>query len=212
MKNNLIGFFISLILHSILLIFFIQFNTPAQLTAAQNEKLSHISLNDFMPKLEPKHENLPEEHEIVKEQIVEKIVPKKPKQKPKIPQKINKTEQITKQDQNATTSEQTPTQPTSQAPTQDKNQDEIFAKIGQLIAQYAIKRYPNDAKKRRQQGLSIIQFSYKKNGIVDDIKVISGKYDSLNNAVIKAIEKTKHKFPKINADVVFEVPVRFELK
>ena len=42
MKNNLIGFFISLILHSILLIFFIQFNTPAPLTAAQNEKLSHI--------------------------------------------------------------------------------------------------------------------------------------------------------------------------
>lgn len=212
MKNNLIGFFISLILHSILLIFFIQFNTPAPLTAAQNEKLSHISLNDFMPKLEPKHENLPEENEIVKEQIVEKIVPKKPKQKPKIPQKINKTEQITKQDQNATPSEQTPTQPTSQAPTKDKNQDEIFAKIGQLIAQYAIKRYPNDAKKRRQQGLSIIQFSYKKNGIVDNIKVISGKYDSLNNAVIKAIEKTKHKFPKINTDVVFEVPVRFELK
>ena len=212
MKNNLIGFFISLILHFSVILLFLEFNTPMPLKAAQNEKLNHISLNDFVPKLEPKNEALPEENEIVKEQIVEKIVPKKPKQKPKIPQKINKTEQITKQDQNATPSEQTPTQPTSQAPTKDKNQDEIFAKIGQLIAQYAIKRYPNDAKKRRQQGLSVVQFTYKENGSVENIKVISGEYESLNNAVIKAIQSTKHKFPRINGSVTFKVPVKFTLK
>lgn len=211
MKNNLIGFFISLILHFSVILLFLEFNTPMPLKAAQNEKLNHISLNDFVPKLEPKNEVLPEENEIVKEQIVEKIVPKKPRQKPKISQ-TNKPEQKKEEQKEQNASKQTSSNLASIAAINDKNQDEIFAKIGQLIAQYAIKRYPNDAKKRRQQGISVVQFTYKENGSVENIKVISGEYDSLNNAVIKAIQNTKHKFPRINNSVTFKVPVKFTLK
>lgn len=212
MKNNLIGFFISLILHSSIILLFLEFNTPAPLKAAQNEKLNHISLNDFMPKLEPKNEIIQEENEIVKEQIVEKIVPKKPKQKPKISQAKKPEQEQKEQEQEQNASKQAPSNLANIAPTNDENQDEIFAKIGQLIAQYAIKRYPNDAKKRHQQGLSVVQFTYKENGSVENIQVISGEYESLNNAVIKAIQSTKHKFPRINGSVTFKVPVKFTLK
>lgn len=88
----------------------------------------------------------------------------------------------------------------------------IAAQIQAIIAKEAKKNYPEKAKRLRQRGTSVISFTYSPDGSVTNIKVKkSSKHQILDDTVIRAINKVKHKFPKISARTTFDVPVKFTL-
>lgn len=88
----------------------------------------------------------------------------------------------------------------------------IAAQIQAIIAKEAKKNYPIRAKRLRQRGISTISFTYDTDGSVTNIKVKkSSGHKILDDTVIQAINKVKHKFPKISAKTTFDVPVKFTL-
>ena len=80
------------------------------------------------------------------------------------------------------------------------------------------KRYPTIAKRRAYQGLVTVRFSINNEGVLLDHEIIhASQYKSLNNAVIKMLEKATP-MPAIPAELQtsegyyeYEIPVRFEL-
>ena len=88
----------------------------------------------------------------------------------------------------------------------------IAAQIQAIIAKEAKKNYPLRAKRLRQRGTSTISFTYSPDGSVTNLKVKkSSGHKILDDTVIQAINKVKHKFPKISAKTTFDVPVKFTL-
>lgn len=88
----------------------------------------------------------------------------------------------------------------------------IAAQIQAIIAKEAKKNYPVRAKRLRQRGTSTISFTYSPDGSVTNLKVKkSSGHKILDDTVIQAINKVKHKFPKISAKTTFDVPVKFTL-
>lgn len=92
------------------------------------------------------------------------------------------------------------------------NSIDVGAQIQAIIAKYAKKHYPNDAKRRRQTGIVSIAFAYKTNRAVENLEITkSSGYTSLDNAVLNAIEKTKSKFPDTPKDENFKISIKFIL-
>ncbi|MDA3057065.1 energy transducer TonB [Campylobacter sp. VBCF_05 NA6] len=91
--------------------------------------------------------------------------------------------------------------------------DNIGGMIQKIIAAYAQKNYPKSAKMRKQTGMVKAEFSYLPGGAVQGAKITaSSGVEALDEAVLKAIERTKSKFPPTTSARTFVVNVRFVLK
>lgn len=87
----------------------------------------------------------------------------------------------------------------------------IGAEIRSIIASYAKKNYPKKAKMARITGITTIKFVYNPDGSVTSLEVLQGSHQTLDEATLKAVEKTKHKFPKIAKSTTFTLPIQFTL-
>ncbi|MBP3225203.1 MAG: energy transducer TonB, partial [Campylobacter sp.] len=91
--------------------------------------------------------------------------------------------------------------------------DNIGGKIQKIIAAYAQKNYPKSAKMRRQTGVVKAEFKYLPGGVVQGARIVSSSgVEALDEAVLRAIERTKSKFPPTTILQTFTVNVRFVLK
>ena len=164
--------------------------------------------------------------EIIEEPVIEPIPQPKPKPKPKPKKKPTEKEKVKNETQTqkimANTATATDTglagkNASSQGASVKTSQgsakkDNVFAKIQQIISNYAKKHYPNQAKRRHQQGKVSIKFTYHQNGDVTGLKVTSSSnVASLDEAAIKAIQKTKKHFPKIDETYEISTTINFEI-
>ncbi|MDA3061779.1 MULTISPECIES: energy transducer TonB [unclassified Campylobacter] len=91
--------------------------------------------------------------------------------------------------------------------------DNIGGVIQKIIAAYAQKSYPKSAKMRRQTGVVKAEFQYLPGGVVQGARIVSSSgVEALDEAVLRAIERTKSKFPPTTSARTFVVNVRFVLK
>ncbi|MDA3078856.1 MULTISPECIES: energy transducer TonB [unclassified Campylobacter] len=240
MKNNIIGFSISLLLHIALFVaFFANFKNNFE---TKQESVS-ITLNNFI--LEENAGQNSDANEIKKEEVVEQeiiqeekveeakeeIVEEKPQEiveekpavvvkKPKKTKKIDKVApKVVKNDavkeNDGIAGKNASAIGNSQMAVSTNSQDEnILAKIRQIIASYAKEHYPTNAKKRRQQGIVSVEFTYHKNGSVSGLKIVKSSNSSyLDEGALKVIEKTKSRFPKLSdkESMTIKVPIEFKL-
>lgn len=240
MKDNFIGFSISLIVHiAIFLAFILNFkndfdtkqesvsitlnNFIIEENAGQNSDANEVKQEKVVEqevineeKVEEQKEEIVEEkpQEIVEEKpapVVEK--PKKTKKEKKVAPKVVKNDATAKNDGIAgkNASAVGNSQMAISANSLDEN---ILAKIRKIISDYAQKHYPPNAKKRKEQGIVGIEFSYHSDGSVSGLKVVqSSGSSSLDEGAIKAIEKTKSRFPKLQnaTSITIKTAIKFEL-
>lgn len=89
----------------------------------------------------------------------------------------------------------------------------ISSQIQAIIAKEAIKNYPRTATLRRQEGITTISFTYSPNGVVSNIIIKqSSGHKILDDTVINVINKVKTKFPPINVQTNFTIPIKFSIK
>ncbi|MBO7370275.1 MAG: energy transducer TonB [Campylobacter sp.] len=242
MKNNIIGFSISLLLHIALFVaFFANFKNNFETkqesvsitlnqfvieeNAGQNLDSNEAKSQDEAPQEEEKIEEIVEkeesvEEEVIKEEIIEEKKPAPVIEKPKKVKKVKKEiKKVVKNDTNAQndgiTGENSSAIGSNTMAISGKLQDEnILAKIRQIIASYAKEHYPTNAKKRRQQGIVSVEFTYHKNGSVSGLKIVKSSNSSyLDEGALKVIEKTKSRFPKLSdkESMTIKVPIEFKL-
>lgn len=174
-----------------------------------------------------------------KKEVVEKIhMPKEIKQEPKVIEKkiiqkqikevpvIQTEEQISTVAEIAETKEITPKEmntTTTQKPVAVKNQDfshakkqpdemyfeENLQKISQLLEENLY--YPRSARKRREEGVVIVEFMLQTDATVHDIKVIESQSDILSRAAMKTIDDLSGTFPKPKESLRLRVPITYKL-
>ena len=83
-------------------------------------------------------------------------------------------------------------------------------KISQLLRENLY--YPRSARKRGVTGKVIVKFRLKADAQVDSIEVIKSKSDILSRSAIKTIKSLSGKFPKPNNDITLHVPIDYSLK
>lgn len=233
-KSKILGFFVSFLLHSSILLFFItnEFDTKTAAAVATTK----ISLNSFVlgggkselapseeaPKPVEKTQKVKDE--VVKDKIVKKIAEKKKQEKPKketppIKEKPNKSKKESKKGGNnainPSTNNIASSAVTSDNPIQTLSVAEktnIGAQIQAILAREAKKNSPRSAKFRNKEVFCKISFDYAPNGEVNNITIIqSAGSKALDNVILKAIAKTKHSFPPISELSKFVVPVKFRM-
>lgn len=162
------------------------------------------------PKPKPKPEPKPEPKKVAKKPTP-KPTPKKVEKKPEPKQAKSGGFNAYNPNANNVASSAINSENTAQSISADEKLN-IAAQIQAIIAKEAKKNYPVRAKRLRQRGISTISFTYSPDGSVTNIKVKkSSGHKILDDTVIQAINKVKHKFPKISAKTTFDVPVKFTL-
>lgn len=217
-----VGFFLSFFLHFGFIVFaFLYFKEQSY---EKTELFHKISLNDFiLPQEkqadtkapEPMQESKPIEQPSPKP--TEQPIPKptaqpspKPKPAPKpLPAKASSTAKQENTAQSSQASNQAQAQSQSLA---KQEQDEIAAQIYKILLAYISKNYPKDALRRNQSGNVLVAFNFGLGGVTNLQIIKSSNVASLDNASLKAIEKTRHLFPKTNKNFAFELPIRFAIK
>lgn len=219
-----VGFFLSFFLHFGFIVFaFLYFKEQSY---EKTELFHKISLNDFI--LPQSIENSPQEQNI---QAPEKTLEKTPKEMPKSISEVVKKpiSKPTPKEKSKTSKENTaPAKPANSSHTSQTNsqsqaqstvssptkqeQDEIAAQIYKILLAYISKNYPKDALRRNQSGNVLVAFNFGLGGVTNLQIIKSSNVASLDNASLKAIEKTRHLFPKTNKNFAFELPIRFAIK
>ncbi|CZE46107.1 energy transducer TonB [Campylobacter geochelonis] len=171
------------------------------------------------------------EKPIIEDKIVEEVVkkpepkPKKEKPKKKKTEKKKEKKDDTKKDDvaktggnnalSASTNSIASSAMTSTTPTQNLSASEkenIGAQIQAIIAAYAKKHYPHKARITKKRGTVKVSFIIDKDGAVSDVRITdSSGHEILDEAAIKFIHKTKHKFPKPSVKTTFDTPIKFTL-
>lgn len=87
--------------------------------------------------------------------------------------------------------------------------DELISHIQSVLNKSAKKNYPMSSRKRREQGIVVVGFTYDY-GNARNIKIIkASKYENLNQAGIKSVENAK--FKKYDRVLDISVPLKFSL-
>ena len=93
-----------------------------------------------------------------------------------------------------------------------KANSDISALITKIISNYAKKNYPQTAKKFFQTGVVGVSFYYTTDKKVQNLQIFqSSGYDSLDEAALDAVKKTKSKFPKPTSSDHFKFYINFSL-
>ena len=89
------------------------------------------------------------------------------------------------------------------------NQDELISHIQSVLNKTAKSNYPMSSRKRREQGVVVVGFTYDY-GKAKNIKILKpSKYENLNQAGIKSVEIAKFKRYERVLDI--SVPLKFSL-
>ncbi|MBT3408651.1 energy transducer TonB [Candidatus Woesearchaeota archaeon] len=73
-------------------------------------------------------------------------------------------------------------------------------------------KYPSLAIRLKQFGIVAVEFDLKKNGNIDNLKIInSSQYEILDKCALDTINKSYKEFPKPKEDITIEFPINFEL-
>lgn len=226
--KNKIAFFISFLIHAILLVYFLKFDVKA--SEIKNDKA--LSVLFYTPSVAIKEEVIKEEIveeiiEEVKEEIVEESLAikkkhfKKPKKEVKKERKKEvkkeiKEEQVikeeTKQEINEVNNQVSnikDNKPSNETMAGGNTKDELISHIQSVLNKSAKKNYPMSSRKRREQGIVVVGFTYDY-GNARNIKIIkASKYENLNQAGIKSVENAK--FKKYDRVLDISVPLKFSL-
>ncbi len=116
---------------------------------------------------------------------------------------------------------------TSRSSSTSGSTDNVVRDVAEVMPQYpggmdALKaffdrniRYPAEAKRKGQEGMVILQFVVEKNGSLSNIKVLSGKHQSLNNEALRVCKMVSGFRPGRENNqpvrVKFTYPYRFVL-
>lgn len=226
--KNKIAFFISFLIHAILLVYFLKFDVKA--SEIKNDKA--LSVLFYTPSVAVKEEVIKEEIveeiiEEVKEEIVEEPLAikkkhfKKPKKEVKKERKKEvkkeiKEEQVIKEEAkqeinevNNQVSNIKDNKPSNETMAGGNTKDELISHIQSVLNKSAKKNYPMSSRKRREQGIVVVGFTYDY-GNARNIKIIkASKYENLNQAGIKSVENAK--FKKYDRVLDISVPLKFSL-
>ncbi|EAI0804268.1 TPA: TonB family protein [Campylobacter jejuni] len=185
----------------------------------KNEDSFSLAIKQFI-QTNPTNETKPTES------IIEPIKPKpQPKVIKKTPEKIQK--KIKKTPPHPIPNK-TPIAPTQEVKTFAKTTDtNVKPKITQLTQgkdnhpvlkeiQKAIQQaqfYPRQAKKMRMQGTVKVEFLWKENKTLADLKIIeSSGYDLLDKSALESIRKASLNFPYYNGDLRITLPIIYDFK
>lgn len=226
--KNKIAFFISFLIHAILLVYFLKFDVKA--SEIKNDKA--LSVLFYTPSVAVKEEVIKEEIveeivEEVKEEIIEEPLAikkkhfKKPKkefkkERKKEVKKEIKEEQVIKEEAkqeinevNNQVSNIKDNKPSNETMAGGNIKDELISHIQSVLNKSAKKNYPMSSRKRREQGIVVVGFTYDY-GNARNIKIIkASKYENLNQAGIKSVENAK--FKKYDRVLDISVPLKFSL-
>lgn len=226
--KNKIAFFISFLIHAILLVYFLKFDVKA--SEIKNDKA--LSVLFYTPSVAVKEEVIKEEIveeiiEEVKEEIIEEPLAikkkhfKKPKkefkkERKKEVKKEIKEEQVikeeTKQEINEVNNQVSnikDNKPSNETMAGGNTKDELISHIQSVLNKSAKKNYPMSSRKRREQGIVVVGFTYDY-GNARNIKIIkASKYENLNQAGIKSVENAK--FKRYDRVLDISVPLKFSL-
>lgn len=226
--KNKIAFFISFLIHVILLVYFLKFDVKA--SEIKNDKA--LSVLFYTPSVAVKEEVIKEEIveeiiEEVKEEIIEEPLAikkkhfKKPKkefkkERKKEVKKEIKEEQVIKEEAkqeinevNNQVSNIKDNKPSNETMAGGNTKDELISHIQSVLNKSAKKNYPMSSRKRREQGIVVVGFTYDY-GNARNIKIIkASKYENLNQAGIKSVENAK--FKKYDRVLDISVPLKFSL-
>lgn len=226
--KNKIAFFISFLIHAILLVYFLKFDVKA--SEIKNDKA--LSVLFYTPSVAVKEEVIKEEIveeiiEEVKEEIIEEplVIKKKHFKKPKKEfkkerkkevKKEIKEEQVIKEEAkqeinevNNQVSNIKDSKPSNETMAGGNTKDELISHIQSVLNKSAKKNYPMSSRKRREQGIVVVGFTYDY-GNARNIKIIkASKYENLNQAGIKSVENAK--FKKYDRVLDISVPLKFSL-
>lgn len=226
--KNKIAFFISFLIHAILLVYFFKFDVKA--SEIKNDKA--LSVLFYTPSVAVKEEVIKEEivEEIIeeaKEEIIEEPLAikkkhfKKPKKEVKKERKKEvkkeiKEEQVIKEEAkqeinevNNQVSNIKDNKPSNETMAGGNTKDELISHIQSVLNKSAKKNYPMSSRKRREQGIVVVGFTYDY-GNARNIKIIkASKYENLNQAGIKSVENAK--FKRYDRVLDISVPLKFSL-
>lgn len=224
--KNKIAFFISFLIHAILLVYFLKFDVKA--SEIKNDKA--LSVLFYTPSVAVKEEVIKEEIveeiiEEVKEEIIEEPLAikkkhfKKPKKEVKKERKKEvkkeiKEEQVIKEEAKQEINEVNnhnikDNKPSNETMAGGNTKDELIYHIQSVLNKSAKKNYPMSSRKRREQGIVVVGFTYDY-GNARNIKIIkASKYENLNQAGIKSVENAK--FKKYDRVLDISVPLKFSL-
>lgn len=226
--KNKIAFFISFLIHAILLVYFLKFDVKA--SEIKNDKA--LSVLFYTPSVAVKEEVIKEEivEEIIeeaKEEIIEEPLAikkkhfKKPKKEVKKERKKEvkkeiKEEQVIKEEVkqeinevNNQVSNIKDNKPSNETMAGGNTKDELISHIQSVLNKSAKKNYPMSSRKRREQGIVVVGFTYDY-GNARNIKIIkASKYENLNQAGIKSVENAK--FKRYDRILDISVPLKFSL-
>ncbi|ULO01089.1 energy transduction protein TonB [Campylobacter sp. RM5004] len=214
--KNKIAFFISFLIHAILLVYFLKFDVKA--SEIKNDKA--LSVLFYTPSVAIKEE-------VIKEEIIEEPLAikkkhfKKPKkefkkERKKEVKKEIKEEQVIKEEAkqeinevNNQVSNIKDNKPSNETMAGGNTKDELISHIQSVLNKSAKKNYPMSSRKRREQGIVVVGFTYDY-GNARNIKIIkASKYENLNQAGIKSVENAK--FKRYDRILDISVPLKFSL-
>lgn len=187
-------------------------------TEIKNEDSFSLSIKQFT-QTNPTNETKPIES------IIQPIKPKpQPKVIKKTPEKIQKK---VKKTPPYPIPNKTPITPTQEVETFAKTTNtNVIPKIAQLTQgkdnhpilkeiQKAIQQaqsYPRQAKKMRMQGTVKVEFLWKENKTLADLKIIkSSGYDLLDKSAVESIRKASAFFPSYESDLRIILPISYSL-
>lgn len=95
--------------------------------------------------------------------------------------------------------------------TQGKDNHPVLKEIQKAIQQAQF--YPRQAKKMRMQGTVKVEFLWKENKTLADLKIIeSSGYDLLDKSALESIRKASLNFPHYNGDLRITLPIIYDFK
>lgn len=230
---NKTAFVFSFFIHAVLFVCFIDFGFKYSEIKA-DEPLAILMYNppqintakETLQEVEEIKEEVKEEIEEIKEPEITPIAPKKIK-KIKKHKKIKKEpkKEIKKEIKEEIKEVQKPQEP---SPTNSEiehksakneaaskaqggaKENELIAHIQKVLSKEANKNYPMSARKKRQQGIVMMSFTYD-NGDIKNIKITkASKYEALNEAAMKSIKNAR--FKRFNNKLNLNVPLKFQLR
>jgi len=220
------SFFISIIIHSLLLVIFLYTykyvsslysekddeKVCLKLTCVVEKHVEHVKEKPIQKKIIPK--TIKPKVKKPKKEVVKKIVPKpltvpvvKEIVEPEVEPEVVYVEEAEEVSEVVLPVESQEEQEVAQ---EEQYMDENIKEIVRLLSENLY--YPRSARKRGVVGEVIVKFCLAKDATVSSIEIVSSKSDILSRAAKKTIEDLSGEFPKPPEELVLHVPIMYELK
>ena len=222
------SFFISIIIHSLLLVaFFYTYRYISSLSSEKDDEKVCLKLTCIVEKHMEHVQEKPVVKKVIpkvvkpkivkpKKEVVKKIIPKPltvpvvkeiVEPEPEIEPVVVYVETIEEEVAEVLPVESQEEQEIAQ---EEQYIDEHIKEIVRLLSENLY--YPRSARKRGVVGEVIVKFCLSEDATVSDIEIISSKSDILSRAARKTIQDLSGEFPKPPEELVLHVPIKYELK